>query len=353
MITKGNTSTRLLELGTGSTAVEAAVRVPLQLAAGSPAAYAELAGLSTQRTLSLSQGLVDHFNAIRKGLTDVPEDESSAWTSAYGSWHKQSANASIGAAGYNGNTWGDLLGVEKRFGNLVAGVLAAAGQSSATFSSLSGNVSTDSWHAGGYATLKAGKYVLESGAFFGVTDNTARRSISAPGMLSQQGRWKPSGNEWLTQIGLTRPIDVSGKVTLTPSLRLLAQGQSLYAANESNLGGLEVATRRQQTYSVHHQAGVEARRSFKLGSKAAAAALQLDWLHDYRPEGRSLRMALAGDSAATYGYRGSAAGADAFHVGASFEMALTRRATVRLTLDYQAQSEASVTRGALSLGYSF
>jgi hypothetical protein len=57
-------------------------------------------------------------------------------------------------------------------------------------------------------------------------------------------------------------------------------------------------------------------------------------------------MALAGDSAATYGYRGSEAGADAFHVGASFDMALTRRATLRLTLDYQAQSAASVTRGS-------
>ena len=353
VIDKGNTNPRLLEIGTGLTAAEAAARVPLQLAAASPAAYAELAGLSTQRTLNLNQGLVDHFNAVRKGVIEVPEGEYNVWTSGYGTWHKQNADAAVGSTGFSGSTWGDMFGIEKRKGDLLFGILGAGGHTSASFSSLPGSVATDSWHTGAYATAKIGAYVFETGAFVGMTDNSVRRTIASPGMLTQEGRMKPGGSEWLVQLGLARPASISQKLTLTPSLRLMAQGNALDAASETDLGGLEVKTSKQRTYTVLHQAGIEARRSFNMGSKSAAASLQMDWIHNYNSKGRDLTMALAGDSSTAFGYRGSDSGADALHLGAAFDLALTRRTTLRLSVDYQAQSEASVTRGALSLGYSF
>ncbi len=353
IITKGASDERLLELGTGSSIAEARARVSLQLAGGNPAAYAEIAGLSKQRTLTLNQGLANHFGSLRAGLIEAAEGEYNLWTTGYGTWHKQNAEATVGSAGFSGNTWGDLFGVEKRLGNLVVGVLGAAGSTSANFSALAGRVTTDTWHGGAYATAALGTYTIESGLLFGSTDSSARRTISAPGMATQEGKIKMGGSEWLLHVGLARPVISTGSFTVTPSVRLIAQGNTQESASENNMGGLEVTTQTQRTYSVLHEVGLEARQSFKLASKPASASLQMDWIHDYRSKGRALDMDLAGDSASRFGYTGSASGAEALRVGAAFEAGLTRRTTLRLAVDYQAQSKAAMTHGSVSLGYTF
>ncbi len=341
------------EIGTGTTRSLALSNLASQLAAANPSGYAELAGLSTQRTLNVNQGLVGHFASLRAGLIDAAEGEFNLWTTGYGTWQKQNGNASMGTAGYSGNSAGDLFGVEKRLGNLLLGVTGAGGHTSASFSNVSGSVSTDSWHGGAYATANVGHYVLESGAFYGGTDTTARRSINASGLTSRQGRLKVSGSEWLLHAGLARPLNASEKLTITPSARVIAQGQTLDGAQESDMGGLEVATARQKTYTVLHQVGVEARRKLTVASKPATASLQLDWIHDYNNKGKNLDMTLASDATTTAAFKGSDAGADAIRIGGAVEAALTRRSTLRLTLDYQAQSKAAVTNGAVSVGYAF
>lgn len=353
IITKGASDERLLELGTGSSITEARARVSLQLAGGNPAAYAEIAGLSKQRTLTLNQGLANHFGSLRAGLIEAAEGEYNLWTTGYGTWHKQNAEATVGSAGFSGNTWGDMFGVEKRLGNLVVGVLGAAGSTSANFSALAGRVTTDTWHGGAYATAALGTYTLESGVLFGSTDSSARRTISAPGMATQEGKIKMGGSEWLLHVGLARPVISTGSFTVTPSVRLIAQGHTQESASENNMGGLEVTTQTQRTYSVLHEVGLEARKSFKLASKPASASLQMDWIHDYRSKGRALDMDLAGDSATRFGYTGSASGAEALRMGVAFEAGLTRRTTLRLAVDYQAQSKAAMTHGSVSLGYTF
>jgi len=232
-------------------------------------------------------------------------------------------------------------------------VSGAVGSSSANFTSLPGRVSTDSWHGGAYATAKVDAYTLESGLMYGSTDSTAYRTISAAGMATQEGKIKISGTEWLAHLGVARPYVATGSLTLTPSLRLLAQGSNLDGASEKDLGGMEVKTQRQTASSVLHQVGVEARRALKVASKPSAASLQLDWIHDYCNKGKGLNMDLAGDSSTRFGYKGSDAGADAIRIGAAFESALTRRTSLRLALDYQSQSNSSTTHGSISLGYTF
>jgi len=353
LIDKGAINDRLLELGTGTNVAEAAASVPRQLAAGNPAAYAELAGLSKQRTLTLSQSLGGHFASLRAGLIDVSEGEYNLWTTGYGTWHKQNASAAVGSAGFSGNTYGDMFGVEKRFGNLVAGITGAIGSTSANFTALQGRVATDSWHSGAYATANVGGYALETSVVFGSTDSNAHRTISTSGMATQEGNIKMSGSEWLAHVGVAKPVISSGSLTLTPSLRLIAQGSHLDGASENKLDGLDVTTAAQSTSSVLHELGVEARRSLKIASKPASASLQLDWLHDYTSGGQALNMDLAGDSSTRFGYKGSDAGSDALRFGASVETAITRRTTLRISLDYQAQSKASTTHSSISLGYTF
>jgi len=235
---------------------------------------------------------------------------------------------------------------------LIFGVTGAAGQTTADFQKLTGHVTTDAWHLGGYATARMGRVVLESSALFGMTDTKARRTVSAPGMTSREGRLSMTGTEWMFNTGAALPLVAPGSLTFTPSARLLVQGQNLGSAKENDMSGLEVSVAKQSTTSVLSQAGAELRKNMKLVGKSAAASLQADWLHNYNPNGRSLNMAMGG-STTYFGYQGSKAGADAIRMGGAFEAALNERTTLRLNLDYQMQTGASSTNGMLSLGYAF
>jgi fibronectin-binding autotransporter adhesin len=340
------------QIGTGVTRDIARASLPAQLAAANPSGYSELAGLSTQRVLNLNQGIVDHFRSLRTGLVEPQESNLTGWLSTYGSWQKQSGSSARGTAGFSGNTWGSLFGVEERVGDLTFGLNGAAGQTTADFQKLTGHISTDAWHVGVYAVARVGDVVLESNALVGLTDTTARRTIAATGLTSREGKLSVKGTEWLFNTGAALPLVVPGSWTITPSARLVAQGQNQDSAKESDLSGLEVSLSRQSTTSVLHQAGVELRKQLSLAGKFAAASLNTDWIHNYNAKGRNLNMAF-GSSPTSFGYKGSDSGADAIRVSGAFEAALNERTTLRLSVDYQAQTRASSTNGAVSLGYAF
>ncbi len=340
------------EIGTGADKATALANLASQLAAANPAGYAELAGLSTQRLLTIGQGLINHFNSLRAGLLEVKDRELAGWVSTYGNWQKQNGDSTMGTAGFSGNTWGSMFGAEQRRGDLIFGVTGAAGQTTADFQKLTGHVTTDAWHLGGYATARMGRVVLESSALFGMTDTKARRTVSAPGMTSREGRLSVTGTEWMFNTGAALPLVAPGSLTFTPSARLLVQGQNIGSAKENDMSGLEVSVAKQSTTSVLSQAGAELRKNMKLVGKSAAASLQADWLHNYNPNGRTLNMAMGG-STTYFGYQGSKAGADAIRMGGAFEAALNERTTLRLNLDYQTQTGGSSTNGMLSLGYAF
>ena len=204
-----------------------------------------------------------------------------------------------------------------------------------------------------YGLLDLDGFVLESGALFGGTDTKARRTVSAPGLTTREGRVTLSGSEWVANLGVAKAIPASDALTITPSVRVIAQGQSQSAGKETDLSGLEVSLAKQKTTTFQHQTGVELRQRLKVAGLPAAASLQLDWIHNYNAKGRTLDMALSGNSAAAYGYRGSDAGADAIHVGTALEAVLTERTTLRLGGEYQSQTGLSTFRGSVSLGYQF
>ena len=235
---------------------------------------------------------------------------------------------------------------------MTFGLTGATGQTNANFQALTGHLTTDAWHAGVYAVARMGDVVLESSALLGMTETTARRTISASGLTSREGRLSVNGTEWLLNTGAALPLIAPGSLTITPSARLIVQGQMLDASKESDVAGLEVALAKQSTASVLHQAGVEIRKQMSLMGKSAAATLQTDWIHNYNAKGRELNMAMGGGST-SYGYKGSDAGADAIRLTGAFEAALNERTTLRLSVDYQTQSRATSTNGSVSLGYAF
>ena len=340
-------------IGTGATAAEARLNLAQQLAAINPAIYAEMAALSTQRTLNIHQGLVGHFSSLRANLRETPDSALNAWTTGYGAGHRQDGDTRLGTAGFSASTWGDLLGVEQRIGNLLLGVTGAAGRTTANFAHNPGSVTTDSFHGGLYGVLDLEDLLVESGVMFGGTDSRVRRTIAAPGLTSRQGTTTLNGTEWVANLGISMPATVSPGLTITPSLRVIAQGQSQDSSRESDLGGLEMSLAKQKTTTFQHQAGVEARRKFVLGGRPVAASLQLDWIHNYQAKGRNLNMAFSGDPSASYAYKGSDAGADSIHIGGAFEAALTERVTLRFGGEYQSQTGLSTVRGSVSVGYQF
>jgi fibronectin-binding autotransporter adhesin len=340
-------------IGTGTTAADAKLNLAQQLAAINPAIYAEMAALSTQRTLNIHQGLVGHFSSLRANLREIPDGGLNAWTTGYGAGHRQDGNRGLGTAGFSASTWGDMLGVEQRIGGFLLGVTGAAGRTSANFANNPGSVTTDSFHGGLYGVLDLEELLIESGVMFGGTDSRVRRTVSAPGLTSRQGTTTLTGMEWVANLGISMPTNVSPRLTITPSVRVIAQGQSQNAANESDLSGLEMSLAKQKTTTIQHQAGVEARRKFILAGRPAAASLQLDWIHNYNAKGRSLDMAFSGDPSASFGYRGSDSGADAIHIGTAVEASLSERVTLRLGGEYQSQTSLSTVRGSVSIGYQF
>jgi fibronectin-binding autotransporter adhesin len=350
ILTQRATADGLLELGTGIGNTDA---VPAQLAAALPVAYAEMAALSTQRTLNLHQGLVGRFSSLRANVNETPEGAFTAWTTGYGAGHRQDGDRSVGTAGFSASSWGDLFGVEQRIGGFLLGVTGAVGRTSATFANNPGQATTESWHGGLYGALDLDGFVLESGALFGATDTRARRTVSAAGLTTREGRVTLNGSEWVANLGIVKAIAASPALTLTPSIRIIAQGQSQNAAKESDLSGLEVSLAKQKTTTFQHQAGMEVRRSLKLAGRPAAASLQLDWIHNYNAKGRNLNMALSGDPSASFGYRGSDSGADAIHIGTAFEASLSDRVTLRLGGEYQSQPGLSTVRGSASISYQF
>ena len=347
------------EIGSSSVSSEAArANLGAQLAAANPALYAELPALSFQRTLNLGQGVFDHFASTRVSEARGSENQSSSeelgfWSTTYGSWMKQNGSASLGTSGFSGNIWGEVFGVERRFGSLLLGVMGAWGQTSANFSLNPGSVSTDSWHGGIHASLDLAGTALETGVLYGSTDSRVRRSVNGAGPTSAEGRTSLGGTEWLLHVGLARAFEASPQLTITPSLRLMAQGEALQGASESSMNGLEISTLKQKSVSISHQAGLEVSQNFKLLAMASAMSLRAHWIHRYDSDGKTLDMQLGNDASTRASYHGSRIGADAVRFGTAWETQVGSRTSVRLSVDYQAQNRASLTYTALTIGFKF
>jgi autotransporter-associated beta strand protein len=343
----------LLELGEGTTLAQAVANIPLQLAAANPAGYAELSSLGFRRLTDIHQGVADRLQSLRAGALPMTEDGLAAWTTAYGSSQKRDGNRTLGTAGYSSFNFGELIGVEKHIGPLALGLTAAAGRTQADFDVTTGKVSTDSLHAGLYAMIPLGPVFLDTGFVVGSADTTVRRTISAPGLIAREGRMSVSGMEWQWQAGAALPLSSDGVLTLTPSARLIVQGVSQDAGAESEMAGLEVKTAKQSATTILHQTGLEIGRKLKVASRPALLSLNLDWIHNYDPNGRALDIALSGNGAASFSARGANTGADAVRVSGAFDILVTDRTSLRLSVDHQVQSKLSTTRGAVSVGISF
>jgi hypothetical protein len=103
-----------------------------------PKAFAEMYALSLSRVQDVQKTVSDRLNLLGTAVTSVSEQEVlslatgtggewNAWTNGYGSFRSKSANLAAGEGGSSVNAYGDVTGVERRFGRATFGIMGASG----------------------------------------------------------------------------------------------------------------------------------------------------------------------------------------------------------------------------------
>jgi hypothetical protein len=210
-------------------------QVQLALGAFTPRPFAEVAPLAFariqdvqkvlgDRTSILGADLVRRKSAAAPGGSAESDSLWGAWTNGYGSALSRRADVSSGAPSATSNSFGNLTGVERRFGDAVIGLLGGAGGSQTQLALQTAKVSAETWHAGAYSSANLGQRIfLSAAALYGQAENTVRRTVPF-GAQEVTTHSKMESQEWLAQVGVGAQLtaeDSSWKVI--PTLQRCAE----------------------------------------------------------------------------------------------------------------------------------
>jgi fibronectin-binding autotransporter adhesin len=357
----GSYSTGISNLFTSLDSKTSVADLDVVLAALNPAPYAELASLGMNRVMDLQSAIQGHLDTLALGvLSDYEPSEGeaavmNAWTSAYGGWANRDGNAQQGLPGYSSSNYGNISGVERRFGDLTLGITGAVGSTSATFKQTNGSLSADTWHAGLYASAPFEfddfGLILDAGLLYGQGDSTVKRSAAAAGLGTFTG--KVTSTEWLGKVGFSFPsILPDDTFTVTPSMHLLLASYSQSALTEGSLTGLEAKVAAYSQMSAATRLGLQGAKLLRVGQLPARLTASLNWLHSFDSTGRQVDIGFSGGNS-TAKFTGSSSGMDAVRIGLGGEVAITDRTRFLLTIDHQLQKGQSATTGNASVGVQF
>ncbi|MEI6872041.1 MAG: autotransporter outer membrane beta-barrel domain-containing protein [Verrucomicrobiota bacterium] len=296
------------------------------------------------RLKGVHHGLSGHLNALALGSLYEPESRGiNAWTTAYGTWQRLNADSTVDSPGFSGNHFGNITGVENRLGALTLGISGAVGGSSANFGEGLGSLSADTWHAGVYGSVALGRVVVDAAASYGTGDNIFKRNSASV---------KFQDSEWLTQFGVSLPLK-SGSLTITPSVHLLSSGYKQDTFTDSATGPLAMKVVGNSFTTHATKTGLQAAELLSIKGHAVRLSASSDWLHYLENKRQQTQVLLGGlDDAATT-TEGSKAGYDALEIGIAAEIALTRRTTLRVSVQHEMQNNQTTTNGNVTLSVDF
>ncbi|NBV87312.1 MAG: autotransporter outer membrane beta-barrel domain-containing protein [Verrucomicrobia bacterium] len=312
--------------------------------------------------LDLQAALEGHLNTLALGVLSDSEPslgeakESAAWTTIYGGWVARDGSSSLGRSGFSSNNYGNISGVEHRFGDLTLGLTGAVGSTSANFKESGASLSTDTWHAGLYGSmpleLEELGLVFDAGFVFGQGEAKMKRSLSSVGAGNSTGN--VSSSEWMGQIGISIPsLLPDDTTTITPSLHLIYGSYSQKAVNEGSLTGLEAKVGAYSQASAASRLGLQAAKLMRVGRLPARLTASMNWLHSFDSGGRNVDIAFSSAGSKTGQFSGTKTGMDAIRLGLGSELAITDRTRFLLTIDHQIQKGQSSTTGNASVGVQF
>jgi len=332
---------------------QAALAVLDQL--GSTSAYADLVGVSTKRMMNLGYVMDGRMSVLMQGGVGVREGEEgkwSVWSNGYGltNWMRGDGQ---GYEGYRSQGWGDMMGMERREGGLVLGLVSAGGMTRTYFGGGVGRASTSSWHFGVYgsATAESGLMVSWAG-MWGIADNTMRRMVSVGG-VGQSLQTRFDSQEWLAQVGVG--MDVVGGMggwSVIPSLRVVGSGYMAPQVQESG-GALASTVGAMSESTVMTKAGIEVSKSGKVKEIPLRFSATVDYVRDFSADPRRATSRLNGATDVVWDSMSARRKENGVKVGAAVEARLSASKSVRVYGEQEMGARDNVARYGVSFSIEF
>ena len=335
-------------------------QVQLALGAFTPRPFAEVAPLAFARLQDIQKALGDRTSVVgaalarRKSEPAQQDNLWSAWTNGYGSATSRKENPATGTPAVTSNSFGNLTGVERRFGEAVVGLLGGAGGSQTQLSLQTAKVSADTWHAGAYSSANIGSHLfLSAAALYGQAENTVRRTVPfGPEEVTTHS--KMESQEWLAQVGIgadLTPEDSSLKVL--PTLQVVHGVLNLESVLESGLGEMGSQTRASRQSMTFSRVGLDVAKGFSVGAFPVRFGVNAAWVHQFETEPLKLEAQLQGGVSESWSIQGAALDADAFRMGGFLEVELHERRSIRVYGEEEFLQSGRIFRGGVTFSIGF
>jgi hypothetical protein len=334
-----------------------------------PKAFAEMYTISLSRVQDVQKTVSDRLNLLGTAITTMSEQEVlsmatgtggewNAWTNAYASFRSKSANLAAGEGGSALNAFGDVTGVERRFGRATFGMMGSSGFATTQLNQPNASVRSTSWHLGTYLSVPVGQRLFaDVSGFYGEAENVIRQTQLAinggtVGMLT--GRALMETQEWLMQAGLGGQLaPEASRWSLVPSARLAYTGMRFGKSRIEGVGPLGIRSDVKWNATALSRIGLDLAREGKLGRVPVRLTGSAAWVHDFRTESRNLSVSWQGLEAARWRVSGSGSASDLLRVGGALELGIGDRRTLRLYGEQEFLQGKNVFRGGINFTIGF
>jgi hypothetical protein len=342
-----------------------------------PRVFAEVYSLALNRIQDVQKTISDRLTSLGAaashggGASEVLGQSTgadggwTAWTNTYFSGRTNPAKPQDGDGGSTNSTVGDVTGVERVFGKLTLGFMGGVGTGSTQMNLPASKIASDSWHLGLYMSAPlVGRVFADTLMVYGQGDNDIRRTQNLPvtdalgktTMRSISGRTRSVNQEWLVQLGVGAQVAEPGSSwSLIPSVRFAYAGVKQDAMTEKMdaFESLGMKTSEKTNGTVLMRSGVEIAKDGHLGRLPLRSSANAAWVHDFCPTSKNLGVRWQGAESAPWAVSTEARSADALRLGASFEVGLGQRRTLRVYGEQEYLNSTKVLRAGATFTIGF
>jgi len=311
----------------------------------------------------------DRLNLLGTAITSVSEQEVlslatgtggewNAWTNGYGSFRSKSANLAAGEGGSSVSAFGDVTGVERRFGRATFGMMGGSGTATTQLNQPNSSVRSTSWHLGMYLSLPVGQRLFaDVSGFYGEAENVIRQTqlaINGGTIGLLPGRAFMETQEWLLQGGLGGQMAREGsRWSVVPSARLAYTGMHFGKARVEGVGPLGIQSDSKWNATVLSRIGMAIAREGKLRRMPVRVTGSAAWVHDFFAESREMTVAWRGLEAGRWTVSSGRNASDTLRVGGALELGIGDRRTLRLYGEQEFLQGKNVFRGGVNFTIGF
>ena len=342
-----------------------------------PRVFAEVYSLSLNRMQDIQKSVSERLTSLGAASSNVGGNAEvlsqgsgvdggwTAWTTAYFGGRTNEARADFGDGGASTTTAGDVTGVERVFGKLTLGFMGGAGTSTTQINLPGSKITSDSWHLGLYmSTPLTSRIFADTMMFIGNGDNEIRRTQNIPTVdalgnattLSLNSRTRTTSQEWLVQLGVGAQVAEQGSSwSIIPSVRFAYAGVKQGAATEKMdaMESLGIKSDAKMNGTVLMRSGIEIAKEGHIGTLPVRSAANAAWVHDFFADPRRLGVRWQGAESAPWAISTPQRSADALRLGASMEVGLGDRRTLRLYGEQEYLNSTKVLRGGVTFTIGF